>query len=198
MRNLQSMIFRPKNRKQVDVWIEELGADEFATRERAATSLLEIGDPIIVYLRSVANESADAEVRLRADEIVKQLTRGDMKSRIEDFLAGEDVSFDGWQVARSIMGDSDAVRELFVELMQNSPDACWRLWTETPRDRAVAMDAVMTQVQNRMLIERKFPNRANAFGLLLPTVDPNVPLNASFESMLLSVFAERSSQQDSS
>lgn len=172
--------------EQVKVWIEELGANEFATRERAATRLLGIGDPIISELRRVAKNSGDPEVRLRADQIVNQLTRGDMKSRIEDFLAGEDVDFEGWQVTQAIIGDSDAIRELFVELMQAHPTLAASL-DGTPRDRAVAMDAVVTEVQNRMLIERKFPTRANAFALLLPTVDPNVPLNAAFESLLLSV-----------
>ncbi len=175
-----------ETREQVKVWIEELGANEFATRERAATQLMEMGDPIISQLRRVAKDSGDPEVRLRANQIVKQLTRGDMKSRIEDFLAGQDVDFEGWQVTRSIIGDSDAIREVFVELIQAHPTLAASL-DGTPRDRALAMDAVVTQVQDRMLVERKFPTRANAFALLLPTVDPNVPLNASFEGVLLSV-----------
>lgn len=179
---------------QVQVWIEELGANEFATRERAATNLLEIGDPIIVQLRYVAQNSTDAEVRLRADEIVKQLTRGDMKSRIEDFLAGQDVDFQGWQFIQSFLGDTDAVRELFVELLQTHPTLLASL-EGAARDRALAMDAAMTQVQNRMLIERKFPTRANAFALLLPTLDPNVPLNAAFESVLLSVLQKEAASK---
>jgi len=39
-----------------------------------------------------------------------------------------------------------------------------------------------------MFIERRFPTVADAFALLLPSsIDPNVPINAAFEGVLLSV-----------
>lgn len=172
--------------QNIERWVEELAASEFAVRERAATQLLEIGSPVIPQLRQVVQEASDAEVRLRAGAIVKRLTQGDMQARIDSFLAGEDVGFEGWRVTQAIIGDSDAIRELFIELMNTHPDLTASL-EGTARDRALAMDKVVTQVQTRMNIERKFPTRANAFALLLPTVDPNVPLNNSFESLVLSV-----------
>ncbi len=171
---------------EIEESMEALGSKEFAARERAATRLMEIGGPILPQLRRLAKDSADPEVRLRADQIVKQLTRGDMEARIASFLAGEDANLEGWEVARAIMGDSPGVRELFVELMKNHPDLTASL-EGMPRDRAMAMDAAVTQVQNALFVERKFPSKADAFALLLPAVDPNVPLNAAYESVLLSV-----------
>jgi hypothetical protein len=167
-------------------WIEALGSKEFAARERAASSLMEVGTPILPQLRQIAKESPDPEVRLRAGQIIDQLTQGDMQIRIDDFLAGEDVYFEGWRVAQAILGDSNAVRELFVELIQSHPGVAASL-EGTPRDRAVAMDRVVNRVQNAMFVERRFPNRADAFALLLPAVDPHVPINPAFESVLLSV-----------
>ncbi len=176
----------PETVLKITTSIEGLGSKEFAVRERAATQLMEIGAPTLPELRRIAKESADPEVRLRADQIIKQLTQGDMQAKIKDFLAGEEVDFDGWRVAQAILGDSDGVRELFVELMTAYPEVTSSL-EGTPRDRAMAMDAVVTRVQNAMFVERRFPTRDDAFALLLPAVDPNVPLNAAFENVLLSV-----------
>ncbi len=182
----EAVVLSVEKMVQVRIWIEELGAGEFAARERAATHLLETGFPILAELRQVAKNSDDPEVRLRADQIVEQLTQGDLKSRIEDFLAGQDVDFEGWRITHAILGDSGAIREIFVEMLKAHPGLAASL-EGTPRDCALAMEAVVNRVQNRMLIERKFPTRADAFALLLPTVYPNVPLNATFENLLLSV-----------
>ena len=178
--------FSAEQALEIKEWVEALGSKEFAVRERAASRLVEIGIPIVPELRRVARKSDDPEVRLRADQIVKQLTRGDLNTRIEDFMAGEEVDFEGWRVARGILGDSEGVRELFVELMKAHPELAASM-DGTSRDRAMAMDRVVTKVQNGMFVERKFPTRCDAFALLLPAIDPQVPLNTTFESVLLSV-----------
>lgn len=169
---------------EIDQWIAELGAREFAVRERAADRLTQVGTDIVPRLREVAESSDDPEIRFRAREIVRQLSEGNLQARIDRFLAGEDVSFEGWEIIRDFFGDTHGARELFVELMTQHPLLTQSLEHET-RDRVVAMDAVMSRVQDAMNIERRFPNRADTFALLLTAADTNVPINSAFESMLL-------------
>jgi hypothetical protein len=179
--------FTFEQRAEIEAWVESLGSKEFAARERAATHLMELGAAILPELRRLSKNSDDPEVRLRAQQIVLQMTNGDMQARMDDFLAGEDVDFEGWRLAQAVLGDSAGVRELFVEIMKMHPNVTASL-EGTTRDRVMAMDGAVTQIQNAMLNERKFPTIADAFALLLPSsVDPNVPINAAFESLLLSV-----------
>jgi hypothetical protein len=172
--------------EQVEQWIEELGSDQFATRERVANHLIEVGKPALPRLRELAKQTDDPEVRVRAEEIISRMTLGDMATRIEDFIAGDDVGFEGWQNCRQILGDTLAIRELFVQIMQAHPSLVASM-DQAARDRAIAMDQVVTSIQNGMFVERKMPTRADAFALLLPAVDDNVPVNAAFESVVLSV-----------
>lgn len=180
--------------QQMEELIEGLGSKQFAARERAASDLLDLGKAVIPRLRSVGDEAEDPEVRVRANEIVSRLTRGDMETRIEDFMLGKDVNFAGWRVTRAMLGESLAIRELFIEIMLAHPDLTASLDGMT-RDRAIAMEKVVTKIQHGMFIERKFPTRADAFALLLPTADRNVPLNAGFENLLLSVLQKEAASK---
>ncbi len=55
------------------------------------------------------------------------------------------------------------------------------------RDRAVALEAVISGVRNATTIERRFPNRADVFALLLAGVDPNLPPNPALEAQVMMV-----------
>lgn len=183
-----------EQRAEVADAIESLGSNEFAVREQAATDLLQFGLPILSDLRRAAEQTDDPEVRIRAQELIKQLTFGDMEARIEDFLSGAEVKFEGWRVARGLMGDSSGVRELFVELMKEHPDVLSAL-EGTPRDRAMAMDAAVNRIQAAMFIQRRFPTRADAFALLLPAIFPDVELNTPFENLLISVLQKEAASK---
>jgi hypothetical protein len=172
--------------EQIEQLVAELGAREFASRERAADELTGIGTAIIPRLRRVAASSDDPEIRLRATEIVRQLSEGNLQAKVEGFLAGDDVDFEGWRGIRSIFGDTPGARELFVELMRQHPTLAPSLEKET-RDRAVALESVLANVQNAMTVEHRFPNRADVFALLLAGLDANIPNNATLESQMLMV-----------
>ncbi len=175
---------------QVDAWIEQLGANEFAIRERAAGHLMEKGKAVLPALRLAIEESADAETRLRAEQIAIQMTQGDLQARIKRFLAGRDVKFSGWYVTQGYLGDSISVRELFVEMMVLHPDFVESL-DGTARDRALALEKLVTRVQDKFRIVGQDPARADVFALLLLGNDPNVVLNNVFESALLNLMRRR-------
>ena len=171
---------------EIAEWIESLGSRDFAARERAAGNLASLGKSVIARLREVASGHQDPEIRLRASEIVKQLTRGDMRSRIEAFLAGKDVSFDGWTLTQAIMGDSNGVRELFVAMLTSYPDLMTAM-EGTPRDRALALEKTVGSIEQKMFVKRQAPEAADAIALLLPAIDPNVPLEGAYENILMAV-----------
>ena len=171
---------------QIKGLVAELGAREFATRERAADRLTQIGTSVIPHLRGVVASSDDPEVRLRASEIVRQLTDGDLQAQIDGFLAGEEIEFEGWRSIRNFFGDTPGSRDLFIELMNQHPRLTESLEGET-RDRAVALEAVISGVRNATTIERRFPNRADVFALLLAGVDQNLPANPALEAQIMMV-----------
>lgn len=179
----------------IETAIEELASDQFATRERAATRLSELGRDAIFSLRQAAKSSPDPEVRLRTGEIVRQMTSGDMQSKIEDFIAGKDVDFKGWRIARTLMGDTTAVRELFVGLLTQHPELMESM-DGTSRDRAIAVEKVLTTIQNKMFVQREFPNRADTFAILIGlSLDNRVAANASYEGVLLSVLQKEAASR---
>ena len=175
-------------------WIAQLGADQFAARERATANLMELGPDAVPLLRQVADETGDLEVRLRASEIAEQLTQGDFEARVAAFLAGDEVGFEGWSVARAILGDSPSVREVFVEMLRTHPTLVAAL-EGTPRDRAVAMEEVVTRVQQGRMNEGRRPTRADALALLLPANDENVPVSRLAEEVILGVLKFEASNQ---
>lgn len=175
-----------EQRDAIALWIEQLGSSEFAKRERAAVHLLEMGPAALPALEDAAAESTDAETRLRAGQIVKQLTEGDLQTRISDFLAGKRVDFAGWKAVEKQLGDSIAVRELFVELMQAHPSLVKSLDGTSP-ERTVALDDVMGKVHAKFRFGGSDPDRADVFALLLVSTDSNVMLNILYENLLLNL-----------
>ena len=180
--------------QEVTEWIENLGADEFAVREQAASNLVGFGIEVVPYLRVVAETTSDPEVRLRTEQMIRKMSEGDMQARIDSFLRGDDLPFDGWDEARQFMGDTLSVRELFVELMKEHP-ALTKSLEGTSRERYIAMESVMTHVQSKMYEKLQHPSRADAIALLLPANDENVPIDKSFENLMLSVLRKASASK---
>lgn len=166
--------------------VADLSAAQFASRERAAARLIEIGQAAVPQLRLAAAESADPEVRLRAGQIVRRLSDGDLALRIQQFLAGEEASFDGWRIFQAILGDNGPTRQLFIDLLRDH-DGLLASLELTSRDRALALEQVLASVQDKMFRKGEFPNQADTFAILLPVIDPNVPVGAGYEDAVISV-----------
>src|SRR5262245_5003036 len=65
----------PPSRKDIDDWVRQLGARDFASRERAQRRLWEAGERAEEALKK-ATSSDDAEVRRRAGEILSKFKWG--------------------------------------------------------------------------------------------------------------------------
>lgn len=167
-------------------WIDALGADEFSVRERAAANLRKVGLAVLPELRRVAESSNDPEVRARAADLARIMTEGALNDRIDTFLSGGNPGFEGWEVARAILGDSPVVRELFVDLLRDHPDVVASL-AGSAAERKQALEGATAEVQRKMRREFRPPSSSDLIALLLPANDPNVELSATVESTLLSV-----------
>lgn len=165
--------------------VGQLGSAIFADRERAAGDLMAMGIDIVPTLTSVVDQTDDVEIRLRGEQIIRRLTDGDLQTRISNFLAGDEVSFDGWRVYRGVFGDNGELRQMFVDLLRSHPDVLKSL-EGTTRDRVLAMEKTIAAVQQVMFVDRKFPSTADTFALAMVTIDDSVPVTAGYESMLLS------------
>lgn len=166
--------------------VGQLGSASFADRERAAGELMAMGVDIVPALTSIVEQSDDVEIQLRCDQIIRRLTDGDLQTRINDFLAGQEVSFDGWNVYRGVFGDNGELRQMFVNLLRSHPDVLKSL-DGTTRDRVLAMEKTISAVQKVMFVDREFPSTADTFALVMVTIDDAVPVTAGYESMLLSL-----------
>lgn len=182
--------FTEEQQQQLQQWIEELGSNEFATRERAAGNLMTLGKAVIPELRQLLQDTSDPETRLRAEQIIKQLSEGDLQARIQEFLSGRDVAFTGWIVCQRFLGDSMPIRELFVEIMLAHPDLLESM-EGTSRDRALALEKLLSKVQPRLNTIRDEPDRADVFAMLLVGLDPEVPLSILYEDLLLRLTQRR-------
>ncbi len=178
----------PPREAEIEELFQNLGAGEFAVRERAGDRLVEMGTEAIPILRELAAQSEDPEVTLRASRIIKQVTEGDMAGKIDTFLAGGQADFPGWPVARQILGDNLAIREMYIQLVNEHPQIVASLEPQqTARDRVLALETTIAGIQNKMFNQLTMPSQADAFALVLTIIDRNVPVSKGFEELTLDI-----------
>ncbi len=166
--------------------VELLGAGDFASRERATEHLMSLGTDAIPRLRELEKDP-DPEVRMRAADLVRQLADGDFQARVDDFLSGNEVQFEGWEFVQQRLGSAITIRELFIELLQAFPTLGKSL-EGTSRDRVLALEGVLATIKQGMYIERRLPRVVDAVAMLLLVSDKDVPITPDFENMLFRVF----------
>jgi len=179
---------------QASELIESLAAPTFAQRERAMGEILSIGAAMAPYLKEAIESTDDPELSLRAKQTLSQMTLDDFESRVEIFLSGSADSstkarewFAGWSEFEAAIGDSNAIRELFVDVLKAHPDSPKSLTTNTA-DRTTVAERVASSVQLGMLERRQPPTLADGVAILVPLIDPDVRLGGANEMTLLSIF----------
>ncbi|WP_254510659.1 HEAT repeat domain-containing protein [Anatilimnocola floriformis] len=105
--------------------IEELGADEFATREAATEQLARIGLPAYKAVEG-AVQHPDREVRYRAERVLGRIRQTDLQRRLDAFIAGKEATDDyqlpGWTRFKKAFGDAESSRKNFVDLTKADPE----------------------------------------------------------------------------
>lgn len=179
---------------QASELLVSLAAPTFAQRERAMGEILRIGAAMAPYLKEAIESTDDPELTLRAKKTLSQMTLDDFESRVQIFLSGSADSsekarqwFEGWTEFEAAIGDSNAIRELFVDVMKAHPNSPKSLTTNTA-DRMTVAERVASSVQLGMLERRQLPTLADGVAILLPLIDPDVRLGGANEMTLLSIF----------
>lgn len=173
-----------KQAAEIASLITQLGAPEFANRERATAGLRKLGSDALPALRVAAENHSDLEVRLRAEDVATGIVNSSVAGRIDSFLEGQPGSFDGWEVYRKILGDGPRLREVFIEMMLRHEDLAQALEVSTDA-RARALETTIARVQQRQLIQSQLPSAADVFGILLCFNDPDLNLTNVREGSLL-------------
>jgi hypothetical protein len=166
--------------------IVQLGAPEFAVRERATAGLRELGDEALPALRSAAVEHDDLEVRLRAEDVATGIVSSAVAGRIDSFLEGQPGSFEGWDVFQEILGDGPRLREVFVEMMLRHQELVQSLDVGTDA-RARALETVIARIQQRQMLESQLPSGADVIAILLCFNDHELRLTPIHEESLLRI-----------
>lgn len=138
------------DQKNVEQLIERLGADSYSDRENASARLIAIGPAALPALEVGANHD-DREVRHRCRQLLSQIARTDLKHRIDAFLADKvgdnDYGLPFWKEFRGEYGDSETIRNLFVEMQHEEP-AFLQAIVREPSHTAELIEARSMQLQN--------------------------------------------------
>lgn len=115
----------PADEATIKKLIEELGADEFATRESATEQLARLGLPAYKAVE-VAVQHPDREVRYRAERVLGRIRQTDLQRRLDAFVAGKEATDDyqlpGWTRFKKAFGDGDSSRKIFVDLTKSDAE----------------------------------------------------------------------------
>ncbi|HEY1187048.1 MAG TPA: HEAT repeat domain-containing protein, partial [Gemmata sp.] len=117
--------------------VEQLGSADFAAREAAQRELRAIGSKAEPALRA-GLRSTDPEVRARAAEVLKQV-RDDARRA---FISGKaEPTSPAWKRFKELVGNTEASRKLFVEMMADERRAATIEKAEADPDKAAEVYA---------------------------------------------------------
>jgi hypothetical protein len=148
--------------------IRQLGDPEYVVRQEATRQLEQIGpaskEPLVEALTH-----PDAEVRLRAQQILINVLEADFEARLEAFSndpnSSNSYDLPCWNQFRKIAGDSPAARLLFADAVRHESV----LLETVAQDPQQATDAILQRCDT--LIASHSRSRAGRFG-----VRPNRPI----------------------
>ncbi|WP_044250973.1 hypothetical protein [Rhodopirellula sp. SWK7] len=172
--------------EEIALWVDQLGSVEFAAREQATAKLRGVGKRALPVLERTSRDHPDLEVRMRASDVAKGITGGETAGRIDAFLAGNDVSLDGWEVFQTILGDGVRIRELFVDFLMRHEKVAASL-EGTSKDRESAFQQTIVSVQRGMFVEQRTPTEADLIALILLANDHDMPITRVEENAIFTV-----------
>jgi len=164
--------------------VQMLGNEEFATRERATTQLIEMGLPARSALEQ-GKLHADREIRYRCARILTIIDELDFQRRLAAFAAGRDDEhgLPGWDRYRETFGGSAEARAMFVEMQKAEPDVMHAV-EDGPQGVGKAIEIRCTQVQQIQRVARQPVSLGTVAAMLFAVSDQKVDLNFEAASAL--------------
>ncbi len=157
-----------------DQLVEQLGAEEFSRRQLATEALTELGLPALEAVKRGA-EDPDPEIRFRSRQVLRAIRHLDRQRLISAFATGQNLDsageLPGWQEFRSLAGDGEEARSLYVEML----DAEWGLLEGVFQDETVHPTALLAErcqsLQNTLRLRRTISVGSVAALLLVASRD---------------------------
>lgn len=134
--------------------VRQLGASSYVARERAARQLLEIGVAAKEAL-SEGMEHEDLEIRLGAHRILVQVLQQDFDARITAFIqgSGDDAQdLPAWKMFRKQVGDSEATRRLFADMLRAENDLLVAIDDQDPTLEQMLVERIQYLTKSRVRI----------------------------------------------
>ncbi len=142
--------------EQIASLVRDLGSDRFSTREAASDRLARLGLPAFTALEE-ATRHTDREIRFRAERILTVIRKNDLERRLAAFVAGtgkEDYDLPAWSRFSKGYGDSEASRQMFVEMQRAEPE----LLSALEREPRAAVEVLGRRLAERMMNQARVIN----------------------------------------
>jgi hypothetical protein len=161
-----------------------LRSDSFVVREQAMSALYDMGAPALGLMRQKLADGMDPESTHRLGEVIRRLAENDLETRLDQFLSGEDVSLEGWTWAAGRLGDNQVIRDTFVLMTRQFPEAIALLDADS-RSRGKALSLMIDKIKPSLVFGGANPSPVAALALLLPITDAEVPVSKELDEIVL-------------
>lgn len=129
--------------------VGQLGASDFASRERASAELLSQGEVALPRLRAVPS-SAPYEVRHRAQLIQQQIEDDKFRRLSRSFLldldGGKSYGLPGWDSYRQLVGSTRTCKLLFLDMIRQQPEVAQLIELASVENASPAAVSSLTQL----------------------------------------------------
>lgn len=102
-----------------DDWVQQLGSDSYAQRQRARSELLTAGPDAHAALQR-GRDAADLEIRMQSAAILSELQHSHFETELRRMQtateSGQHYQLPGWSEFRDLVGDDRQTRTLFVAM----------------------------------------------------------------------------------
>jgi hypothetical protein len=113
-------------REAILEWIQDLGASEFAVRDRATRHLNALSTYQLPLLIEQLEPVTDPEIRVRLSGVVAKLKFERQQNIVRAFLRDPDTSetheLEGWKTFSAVSGANRSSKRLFLELLDRHPE----------------------------------------------------------------------------
>ncbi len=183
--------------------IRQLGAKQFAVRQRAQRELVELGLAAKSALQA-ACDSHDAEIRHRAKQALASVLDIDFQMRLEAFLAEgagpEGHGLPGWEEYRLLAGEGPLARRLFGD-MQRTEHELLEAVDDNPKRAGEVLESRCLEVGLDLAEPGAGASRASAAppatlaAMLLTAANDEVPISAAAGDCLYRFCQQRALEQ---
>lgn len=177
--------------------VAQLGADQFAAREKATDELIRLGLAALPALEE-GRDHTDREIRYRCRRIGDVVRENDFQRRLEAFARnqdeGEAYDLPGWTEFREMLGHDPTARALFVEIQKEESDSM-KAFADGPKAVASTLEVRTQQLIQATRLFRSEVPLGSVAAMLIMSANEEISLSPQASSSLYSLCYQSSFQQ---